>query len=163
VRRAVYAGSFDPPTRGHLYVLQTGARLFDELIVAVGTQPEKAPAFALAERLGFLKACARGLKNVTVEHFAGKLLVDYARAAGAQYLLRGVRNPGDFEYERMMRQVNGDLAPELTTVFVMPPRELAEISASFVKGLVGLKGWRRAVRRMVPAPVYQAFLKRVRG
>jgi len=158
-RRAVYAGSFDPPTLGHLYVIRAGARLFDQLVVAVGIQPDKHCAFTLEQRLAFLNACTRGLTNVELGHFQGRFLVDYARQAGAQFILRGIRNPQDMEYERSLRQINADLAPELTTVFIMPPRQLAEVSSSFVKGLVGLKGWRRVVRRFVPPVVYQAFLR----
>ena len=161
-RRAVYAGSFDPPTLGHLYVIGAGARLFDQLVVAVGMQPGKQYTFTLEERLGFLKACTRALPNVQLGHFQDRFLVDYAREAGAQFILRGIRNPQDMEYERALRQINADLAPELTTVFVMPPRQLAEVSSSFVKGLVGLKGWSRVVRRFVPPVVYQAFVKRLR-
>ena len=162
-RRAVYAGSFDPVTLGHLYVIQTGARLFDELIVAVGTQPDKRYTFSLEERLRQLRASTHGLPNVRLGRFPDQFLVDYARAAGARYILRGVRNPQDLEYERSLRQINADLAPEIATLFLIPPRELAEVSSSFVKGLVGLRGWPKVVKRFLPLPVYQAFLKRFRG
>ncbi|MBE7466095.1 MAG: pantetheine-phosphate adenylyltransferase [Planctomycetes bacterium] len=159
-RVAVYAGSFDPATLGHLYMIREGARLFDRLIVAIGDNPAKRYAFSLDERLAALRRCTAALKNVRVETFERRFLVDFARDAGAQYIVRGIRSAGDFEYERTMRHVNHDLAPALTTVFLMPPRELAEISSSFVKGLVGPAGWQSVVKRYLPAPVYKQFLRR---
>lgn len=162
-RIAVYAGSFDPLTSGHLWVIRTGSGLFDELYVAVGTQPDKRPFFSLEERLRLLKRSLRGLHNVRVGHFENEFLVDYARDVKARYILRGIRNPMDLEYERAMRQINADLAPSIATVFLMPPRELAEVSSSFVRGMVGLKGWTKVVRRFLPGPVYREFLKRCEG
>jgi pantetheine-phosphate adenylyltransferase len=157
---AVYAGSFDPLTAGHVWMVRAGAEIFDQLVVAVGTHPDKRCCFTLEERLRLLKRSLRGLRNVTIDHFENEFLVDYARRVGARCILRGIRNPTDLEYERVMRQVNADLAPEIATLFLMPPRELAEVSSSFVRGLIGLKGWPKVVRRFVPDPVYRAFLKR---
>ena len=159
-RTAVYAGSFDPPTSGHVWVARTGAALFDKLFVAVGSQPEKHSFFTLEDRVRLLKRSLRALRNVHVGHFENEFLVDYARRVGARYILRGIRNPMDLEYERGMRQINADLAPGIATGFLMPPRELAEVSSSFVRGLVGLKGWTKIVRRFLPEPVYREFLKR---
>ena len=159
-RRAVYAGSFDPLTTGHLYMIQEGARLFDELVVAIGTHPEKRYTFNLHERLDALARCVARIPNVRIGHFENKFLVDYAQSAGARYILRGIRNAQDFEYERTMRQVNGDLKSSITTVFLMPPRELAELSSSFVKSLVGPRGWEQVVKAYLPAPVYRDFLRR---
>jgi len=159
-RRAVYAGSFDPLTMGHLHMIREGARLFDEVIVAVGVNPGKKYTFTLDERLVLLKKCIAGLKNVRLGHFENKFLVEYAREVGAHYVLRGIRNAHDFEFERTMRQVNGDIDPQIATVFLMPPRELSEVSSSFVKGLVGPKGWPRVVKPYLPAPIYREFVKR---
>ena len=159
-RRAVYAGSFDPVTMGHLYMIREGARLFDELTVAIGVNPEKKCLFTLEERLHALKACTRDIPRVRIGHFENRFLVDYAREAGANYILRGIRNGRDYEYEGAMRHVNGDLAKEITTVFLIPPRELAEVSSSFVRGLVGPRGWEKVVKGYLPEPVHQEFLKR---
>jgi pantetheine-phosphate adenylyltransferase len=159
-RIAVYAGSFDPLTLGHVWMARTGAALFDELIVAVGTHPDKRAFFTIDDRLRLLRCSLRGLRNVKIAHFESEFLIDYARSVNARFILRGVRNPMDLEYERAMRQVNADLAPEITTVFLVPPRELAEVSSSFVRGLVGLKGWPKVVRRFLPGSVYREFLKR---
>lgn len=156
----MYAGSFDPPTMGHVYMIREGARLFDQFIVAVGDNPEKSATFPLKERLRMLKAITRNIKNTEVDHFSARFLVDYARRKGANHILRGIRNEHDYGYERIMRNVNGDLAPGITTVFLMPPREIAEVSSSFVKELVGPKGWQKVVKPYLPPVAYKVFLKR---
>lgn len=158
MRRAVYAGSFDPPTNGHMFMIREGARLFDELVVAIGVNPDKRSTFTVEKRVELLRAVTRDLSNVKVETFEHQFLVKYAAARGAEYILRGIRNAGDFEYERTMRHVNQDMVPGVTTVFLIPPRQLAETSSSFVKGLVGPRGWREVVRDFVPPPVFEAIL-----
>jgi pantetheine-phosphate adenylyltransferase len=160
VRRAVYAGSFDPVTLGHVYMIEQGARLFDELVVAVGTNPDKKSTFPLEQRLDFLREVVKGLPNVRIDQFTGELLVTYAGRIQAGYLLRGMRTESDYEYERTMRNINGDMAAGVTTVFLMPPRELAEVSSSFVRALVGLTGWEELVKRYVPPAVLEAFKRR---
>jgi len=154
----VYAGSFDPPTQGHMYMVQRGAELFHRLILAVGVNPNKRYTFSLEERLEMLRACARDLPNVEVDSFEGMLLVRYAESVGARYILRGIRSEEDYRFEHPMRNVNEDLAPQITTVFLIPPREICEISSSFVKGLVGFEGWQEVVKPYVPKPVYRRLL-----
>lgn len=161
-RRAVYGGSFDPLTMGHMYMIREGAALFDDLYVAIGVNPVKKCTFTLEERLEHLRRCTGAIRNVKIGHFENRFLVEYARSIGARYIVRGVRNAHDYEYERTMRQVNGDIDPSITTVLLMPPRELAELSSSFVKGLVGPRGWERIVKPYLPAPVYRDFLRRFR-
>ena len=148
MKRGAYAGSFDPPTIGHLWMIQNGAALFDELVVAVGINPEKKYQFPAEERVEMLRESARGVR---IETF-NETLAAFARSIGAKYLLRGIRSTADSDYERVMRNVNGDLDPEITTVFLMPPRELAEVSSSLVKGLMR---WPDAVRRYVPEAVFR--------
>jgi pantetheine-phosphate adenylyltransferase len=160
MRRAVYAGSFDPITKGHLWMIERGAALFDELIVAIGENPDKRYTFPHEERQAMLRESVEGIGGVRVESFVGKYLVDYASAIGAQYMLRGIRSGADFDYERAMRHVNQDLQPGIATVFLMPPRDIAEVSSSLVKGLIGPAGWREAVRRYLPDPVYRRILER---
>jgi pantetheine-phosphate adenylyltransferase len=160
MKRCVYAGSFDPITNGHLWMIEQGSRLVDELVVAVGVNPDKAYTFPLADRLALLDAAARGFPNVRVESFANQYLVRYAKSIGAAYVLRGIRTTADYEFERAMRQVNGDLEPGIATVFLMPPREIAEISSSFVKGLVGPAGWESVVKQYVPEGVYRKLIER---
>lgn len=158
-RLAVYAGSFDPPTNGHAWMIREGAALFERLIVAVGVNPDKKSAYPLEQRLKWLREMTRDLANVEVAHFGKLYLVDYAAEVGARFMLRGIRNAADFGYEQTMRHVNADLlpdaTPELTTVFLMPPREHAEVSSSLVRGLMGPQGWQRVVQRYVPECVFR--------
>ncbi|RCK77882.1 MAG: Phosphopantetheine adenylyltransferase [Candidatus Ozemobacter sibiricus] len=154
-RKAVYAGSFDPITNSHLWMIEQGSRLFDELIVAIGQNPDKRYTFSLEERRRVLQASVEGLAGVTVDHFENRYLVEYARSQGAGYIVRAIRDTRDFEFERGMRHINQDLHPEITTVFLMPPRQIAEVSSSLVKGMVGPEGWQEVVQQYVPAPVFQ--------
>ena len=154
----VYAGSFDPPTMGHMYMIEKGAELFERLIVSVGINPKKAYTFGVEERLELLRKCTEGLDNVEVDSFEGQFLVRYAESKGAGYVLRGIRSEEDYRFEHAMRNVNEDLAPAVTTVFLVPPREICEISSSFIKGLVGVEGWQEVVKPYVPAPVYEKLL-----
>jgi pantetheine-phosphate adenylyltransferase len=159
-RKAVYAGSFDPPTNGHVFMIREGSQLFDELVVAIGVNPDKRSLFSLDERLALLRSITSDLPNVSVASFEARYLIDYAARAGARYILRGIRNAADFHYEQTMRNVNSDLNPAITTVFLIPPRALAEVSSSFVKGLVGPRGWRNVVRGMVPPSVFEGMAAR---
>jgi len=132
MRRAVYAGSFDPPTNGHLFLLREGARLLDELVVAVAVNPANQPLFPLAERLALLRTISADLPSVRVERIGNQYLVQYAASVGARYLLRGLRTGADFGYERTLHHVNLDIAADVATVYLMPPRALAETPAAFV-------------------------------
>lgn len=156
----VYAGSFDPLTLGHMYMISEGSKLFDELIVAIGINAGKTYTFNLDERLELLKESVKNLQNVKIDTFENRFLIKYAEEINCRYILRGIRNESDYEFERTMRNVNGDLNPNISTVFLMPPREIAEVSSSFVKGLVGPQGWETVIKSFVPKPVYKALLKR---
>jgi len=158
-RLGVYAGSFDPLTIGHLWMIEQGVGLFDRLVVAIGVNPEKHYSFTLEERLEMLRESLKQYRTVTVTSYSNYYLIDYARTIHATHILRGVRSAGDYEYERTMRNINGDLDPEICSVFLMPPRDIAEVSSSMVKGLVGPKGWQKVVRKYVPEPVYRRFVK----
>lgn len=159
-QKAIYAASFDPVTNGHLWMIEQGARLFDELVIAIGTNPEKRYTFSTQERLAFLRASTTAYANVTVDVFENQFLVKYARSIDAPYIIRGIRTEEDYENERRMRYLNSDFDPTITTVFFIPPREIAEISSSAVKGLVGPEGWEEIVGRYVPPVVHQALLER---
>lgn len=161
MRIAVYAGSFDPPTKGHLWMIEQGMDMFDHLIVAIGDNPSKRYSFSVDERLHLLRASIAGSDRLTITHFDNRYLVDYARKMNADYILRGIRSPHDYEYERVMRHINADMAPEITTVFLMPPRDIAEVSSNMVKSLVGPHGWEETVRRYIPAPVFETLSSRV--
>jgi pantetheine-phosphate adenylyltransferase len=158
-RLGVYAGSFDPLTVGHLWMIQQGVMLFDHLIVAAGINPEKRYTFSPEERLSMLRKSLKNYRNLSVTSFSNRYLIDFAQSIGATHILRGIRSESDYEYERTMRNINGDLDPGIVPVFLMPPRDIAEVSSSMVKALVGPKGWQKVVRKYVPEPVYRRFLK----
>jgi pantetheine-phosphate adenylyltransferase len=158
-RLGVYAGSFDPLTIGHLWMVGEGARLFEQLIVAVGVNPDKKQTFGVDERLVMLRESCSSFHNVSVTSFSNRYLIDYAESVAATHILRGIRSAGDYEYERTMRNINGDLDPRICTVLLIPPRDIAEVSSSMVKGLIGPAGWRRIVKKYVPQPVYRRLLK----
>ena len=159
-RLAVYAGSFDPPTVGHLWMIQKGASIFDHLHVALGINPAKRGFFDVEERLEMLREISSDIPGVTVHSFTSQFLVRYAESVGAKYVLRGIRSTTDFEYERTMRNINSDHAPQLTTVFLMPPRDIAEVSSSLVKGLVGPEGWQELVKHYVAPSVFERIIQR---
>ncbi|UOO76741.1 pantetheine-phosphate adenylyltransferase [Neisseria sp. Dent CA1/247] len=159
IRRAVYAGSFDPPTNGHLWMISRAQAMFDELVIAIGVNPEKRSTYTVEERREMLEAITSEFPNVKVTVFGNRFLVDYADSIGARFVIRGIRTASDYEYERSMRYINSDLQPDITTVILMPPREFAEVSSTMVKGLVGPEGWRDMVRRYLPEPVYRKILK----
>jgi len=163
MKKGIYAGSFDPPTNGHLWMIEQGAKLFDVLIVAIGTNPDKKYTFSLETRVEMLRDIIKPYRNTKVDTFENQFLVNYAKSAGASYILRGIRSENDYEYERVMRHLNSDLNPDILTVFLMPPREITEISSSFVKGLVGPEGWEKLVEKYVPEPVCEKFFEKFRN
>ena len=158
MQTAVYAGSFDPPTNGHLWMISQGLALFDRLVVAIGQNPSKNYVFSTEERIDLLRSSIPSCERLTITHFDNRYLVDYAKEVGAEFILRGIRSPGDYEYERVMRHINSDMAPDINTVFLMPPREMAELSSSMVMGMVGPEGWGKTVRRYLPSPVFDALV-----
>ena len=160
---AVYAGTFDPPTVGHSWMIDRGAEMFDRLVVAVGVNPGKKPLFDVPARLDMLRAATSNRPSITIASFENRYLIDYAKSAGAAYILRGIRGESDYEYERAMRNINGDLGPEVTTVFLMPPREIAEVSSSLVKSLIGPAGWEDVVRKYLSPAVHARVLEAVRA
>jgi len=127
--------------------------------VAVGINPEKRYTFPLEDRLTMLRDSLQPYRNLSVTSFSNSYLIDYAQEIGATHILRGIRSESDYEYERTMRNINGDFDPGICTVFLMPPRDIAEVSSSMIKGLIGPKGWQRVVRKYVPTPVYQYIVK----
>lgn len=155
MKSAVYAGSFDPPTNGHLWMIEEGLRLFDHIYVAIGSNPSKKYTFSVEERIEMLKSSVPSCERLTIHHFDNKYLVNYTESVGAKYILRGIRNQNDYEYERVMRHINGDMAPDITTTILMPPRSISEISSSIVKGLIGPEGWQEILQRYVPQPVFE--------
>jgi pantetheine-phosphate adenylyltransferase len=163
MRRAVYAGSFDPLTSGHLWMVKEGLKMFDELVVAIGINPDKHYTFSLADRLALLHECLGNPDGLVIDSFENQFLVHYADAKDARFILRGIRTENDYDYERGMRHINSDLKPDISSIFLMPPREIAEVSSSFVKGLIGPEGWQEIVKQYVPEPVYQALKRQFKN
>ena len=146
---AIYPGSFDPVTNGHLDLIERGSTIFDRLIVAVLRNLEKDPLFSTAERVEMLREATRNYSNVEIDLFDG-LLVDYVRARGAQVILRGIRAISDYEYELQMAMMNRRLAPHVETVFMMPAEQYSYLSARLVREIARLGG---KVQGLVPAVV----------
>jgi len=152
-RAAIYPGSFDPPTNGHLDIVERAAKLFDRVVIGVGTNLAKRTLFSGDERLVLMRdACAR-LRNVEVRGFDG-LQVEFARACGATFVIRGIRALSDFEFEFEMANMNNRLAPELEMVFLMTSPEYLFLSASRVKELVAFGA---SVDSFVPPNVAKAL------
>jgi len=147
--RAVYPGTFDPVTNGHLDLIQRSGELFDQVIVAVLKNTEKSPLFTVAERVEMLEDAIEGLKNVSVTTFEG-LLVDFAQQSQATVIVRGIRAVSDYEYELQMALMNRRLAPRVETVFLMPAETYSYLSSRLVKEISQLGG---SVRGLVPSAV----------
>lgn len=152
---AVYPGSFDPVTNGHIDVIKRAIQLFDQVIVAVIENPAKKALFSVDERMDMLRAVTRGLSGVVVSHFGG-LLVDYVKKKRAKVIIRGLRAVSDFEYEFQMALTNRKLAPDIETVFLMPAESYTYLSSSIVKEVVSLNG---NVKGLVPRQI-EARLRR---
>ena len=153
---AVYPGTFDPITNGHLDILSRGGRMFDRIIVAILRNPDKDPLFPLDERMEILKSVVSRWSSVEVESFDG-LLVEFARARGAQVIVRGLRALSDFEYEFQMTLMNQRLEPGIQTVFMMPSEAYSYVSSRLVKEVARLGG---DVTGLVPAEVVACLKKR---
>lgn len=148
-RIAVYPGSFDPLTNGHVDIILRGASLFDRIIVAVLTNAEKTPLFSVDERLAIIRETFRDSPNVEADQFSG-LLIDYARQKQACAIVRGLRAVSDFEYEMQMALMNRHLQPAVETVFMMPAEQYTYVSSRLIKEVVALGG---NVKGLVPAGV----------
>jgi pantetheine-phosphate adenylyltransferase len=156
VTRAVYPGSFDPPTNGHLDVIERAAGCFGELIVAIVVNPQKrAPMFSLEERVAMLKASVARVAGVRVEHFRG-LLADYVKAAEADVIVKGLRVVSDFESEMSAAMMNRSLS-DVDTLFLMADHEYSFVSSSLVKEVFFLGG---DVAALVPEPVLRVMAEK---
>lgn len=156
---AVYTGSFDPPTNGHMDIVDRASKLFAEVVVALGRHPTRNPLFSVEERLELLEALCRPYENVRVEGF-GVLAVDFARQMGASILVRGLRVGTDFENELQMAHANADLAPDIDTVFLPTRPGNGFISASRVREIASFGG---DVSRYAPPEVCTALQQKFAG
>ena len=158
MKRAIYPGSFDPVTNGHLDVVERAGKLFDEVIVAVAQNDEKQPLFTLDERLEMLNQTVGKIDNVHIAQFDG-LLVEFARAKQAAAVIRGLRAVSDFEFEFQMALMNRKLEGSAETIFLMPKEEYTYLSSRLVKEIARLGG---DVSKFVPAVVATALGKKFR-
>ena len=153
---AIYPGSFDPITKGHLDVLKTSAEIFDKIIIAVSKNSNKNSFLTVEERLQLIKASVAGMENVEVDSFEG-LTVEYAKLRGAKVLIRGLRAVSDFEYEMQLSQTNSALLEDIKTVFLITKPKYNFISSSTVKDVSLLGG---DISKFVPEPVNDFLIKR---
>jgi len=156
-RVALYPGSFDPPTNGHLDILARARRLADRVVIAILENDEKTPLFSMPERLAMVREIVGEDRGVEVRSFTG-LLVDFARESGASLIVRGLRAVSDYEYELQMALMNRRLAPTIETVFLMAKEEYSYVSSRLVKEVARLGG---DVRGLVPEPVRRLLAERL--
>jgi len=154
---AIYPGSFDPPTNGHLDLIERGSKIFDELVVAILRNPDKDPLFSLGERRRMLEALTAEFHNVRVDTFDG-LTVDYAAKMKASAVLRGIRALSDYEYELQMALMNRKLQPNLETVFMMPAEQYSYLSSRLVREVAKLGG---SITDLVPQMVEQRLREKL--
>ena len=153
-RIAVYAGSFDPITTGHLDLVSRAVSLFDEVVLSIGTNPKKDYFLPIEVRKQVLEECAAPFPNVSVDTFDG-LLIDHCRSLGANFILRGLRAVTDFEFEFQIGLANMDMAPEVETVFLLTEPKNIFVSSSLVREIATNGG---DVSRYLPAPAYKALM-----
>lgn len=159
MQAAIYPGTFDPITYGHIDVIERASRIVDRLVVAVGINSFKKPLFTIQERLDIVQEVIRPYKNVEVDTFDG-LLVNYCRQKEIRVLIRGVRAFSDFEYEFQMALTNRKMAPEVETIFLMPKETHSYLSSSTVRQIAEMNG---PLDAFVPQAVQDALLKRFPG
>lgn len=160
MKKAVITGSFDPITLGHEWLIKKASEMFDEIVVVIAKNDQKKSYFLDEEKESFVKDSVKDLKNVTVVTIEDQFIVSYAESIGAKFLVRGVRNAQDLEYERTIERMNQSISSKVQTVFLMPPSDLQHISSSLVKSLVGFTGWNKVVAPLVPPSVYSSFLRK---
>ncbi|NLU36469.1 MAG: pantetheine-phosphate adenylyltransferase [Clostridiales bacterium] len=156
MRIAVYPGSFDPITNGHLDIIQRSSRLFDKLIVAVVKNPNKKPLFSIKERMMMIEKSIKDLSNVEIDYFEG-LLVDFVSVKGAQVIVKGLRALSDFEYEFQMALLNRKLNTDIETIFMMTNYKYSFLSSSMVKEIASLKG---SIADLVPEVIIQDIINK---
>ena len=149
MRRAVYPGTFDPVTYGHLDVIKRGSKIFDELVVAVGHNPLKDPLFTINERMDMISKNTKNISNIKVDCFKG-MLIDYMKEMQTNVILRGIRTVSDFEYEFQRALTNRVLKVDIETVFIMTSQEYSFLNTSLIKEAVSLGG---DISKFVPSDV----------
>jgi pantetheine-phosphate adenylyltransferase len=153
---AVYAGSFDPVTNGHLDLIERAGNLFSDVVIAIGIHPTRQALFSFEERVGLLREVTKSIRNVRIESFDG-LLIHYCERIGARVIVRGLRAATDFEYELQIAHANADLSPNIDTIFLPTRTNYGFVSASLVREIASHNG---DVSRYAPPPVCEALRKK---
>ena len=160
MKKIAFSGTLDPITHGHMWVIGEARALADEVVVLISENPVKAPQFGAVLRKEIVEksVAAQGWSNVSVKLIRGDYTARAAKRMGIDFLIRGIRNTSDFDYENLIQQANVDVLQGAKTLFVMPPRDLGSVSSSFVRGLQGPVGWHWTTASFMPAPAYQAWI-----
>ena len=161
MKKIAFSGTLDPITNGHMWVIGEARAMADEVIVFLSENPLKKPQFPARKRKQIIEqsTAERGWTNVRVVIVLGDYTARAAKKHGIDYLIRGIRNTADFDYENLIQQTNVDVLHGAKTIFVMPPRDLGSVSSSFVKGLQGPVGWHWSIRKFVPRAAYDAWVR----
>lgn len=155
---AIYAGTFDPMTLGHVDIIERAGRLFEQLIVAVAASPSKKTLFSLEERVALTTTVLKHIENVKVQGFT-TLTLDFAKKAGAHVFIRGIRAVADFDYEFQLANMNRTLSPEIETMFLVPAEKYMFISSSLIREIASLGG---DIKPFVPAAIVQSVMDKAR-
>lgn len=161
MKKAILAGTYDPPTVGHAWMIQQGSVLFDELYIGIGENPAKKPWFNFDQRREMLDdtILKMNLSNTCVVPYQRKLLVNFAKELGCSYILRGIRNQEDFNFETGIKAINERIDPDIITVYLSPPKYLSDVASSTVKGLIGFDGWETVAKDYVSDLVMQRLIE----
>lgn len=160
MQKIAFSGTLDPITNGHLWVIGEARELADEVVVFISENPFKKPLFPASQRKSIVEdaLAERGWSNVSVVLVRGDYSSRAAKRQGIDYMIRGIRNTSDFDYENLLQQANVDVVEGAKTLFVMPPRDLGSVSSTFVRGLQGPVGWQWSMQKFVPKAAYRAWV-----
>jgi pantetheine-phosphate adenylyltransferase len=161
MKKIAFSGTLDPITNGHMWVIGEARTIAEEVTIFLSENPGKNPQFPVEQRKRIIEqsAAERGWNNVHVVIVRGDYTARVAKRHGIDYLIRGIRNTSDFDYENLIQQTNVDVLHGAKTIFVMPPRDLGSVSSSFVRSLQGPLGWHWSVKQFVPRPAYEAWIR----
>jgi pantetheine-phosphate adenylyltransferase len=160
-KRAIFAGTFDPPTNGHIWCIMEALKVFQTIRIVINVNPDKKHMFTPEERKEmFIDIFGDTTNRIEIDIPEKQFTASYAADNGINTIIRGIRNVSDLEYEKVVRNVNKDIVPKINMMYLIPPDNLNCISSSMVKGLIGYRGWVTTVNKYVPAYVHQAIKKK---